>query len=1088
MDQGISRSRFRRYHLIATGVSVGAMLVAQGVYAQSIAAPDPTPNQTGVQADPPATTSRMTPGVQQGGSSTTPQTDASTQSVTGALPGGGTAQDDGGVGRQAASFEAQPGEIVVTGYRRSLEDSANAKKNATNFIDSIYAEDIGKFPDLNLAESLQRLPGVQLNRDSTGEGTTINVRGLSAGFTVTTLNGFNVTTSGQGVNEGRGSSLDILPSELFRRVTLSKSPTASTVEGGTAGVVDLQPVRAFDQKGFSVSVQGQGQYQDANGTTTPRGAVIVSDRWKTSIGEFGLLLGGAYAQRDYRSEIFNTVGYTTLNVNPFCPSTRTGCNTGNIATGGYGRGAGALLTTVPGNVPPELGLGAAGSPLSICGAGTPGGTSGLSCEDLSYAIVPRLVRAEQIVGNRTRKTGMVNFEYRPTEALRFRVDAIKSQSGNDFGQYDVMLAVRSYNNTIPIGFTLDKDKVLTDGTFGNAYFLNQSTDQQNSTSLFYRSLAADWDIADNLRFSVQVMKNSGRFKDSQLQYTMQSAAPRISPVVYPAGVLAPATQPASDLTPVNTGQYADYTYKPGDITPSISTNIDLPTFTNWSWNSIFLAENRQKLDQDAYRFDLVGGDVQTLQLSTGFMKQRFRRTIAGWQALDCASRGACTSTFASTEPSIQEVIPNSAIPQYLTELPSMQLFKGAPFNAGLNNGWLVPDFAKIRQAVNLDYFRYELNPGTQPANYLNTYSPRVLEEDTVAGYLMADGRVQLFGRDLRFNGGIRYTSNQQAVAGLVNDFILIGGAGTRSVPRFASKSSNWLPSLNLSYFLTDTLIVRGAGARTVTRANPADLSPRYELSLDADSYTIGNPALRPFYADNFDFGIEWYPRSRSVLTFNGWYKKIYDYPFVLPSQVPFSQLGIDLTRLSDRQRTGLANLGGGNTANAAINVLQRLNSDTVINLFGQEFQWIQPLDFLVKGVGFNANLTHIKQWLSGAAVPAGFNPNALLSGLAPWTYNGTLYYETKDFQIRLSYTHRDANISNVCPCNNIPGDLYTTATDYMDAQISFPLPWYKRLQFTIQAQNLLKQVQYSQYENRESQPDGATYAGRNFVVGLRANF
>jgi hypothetical protein len=111
-----------------------------------------------------------------------------------------------------------------------------------------------------------------------------------------------------------------------------------------------------------------------------------------------------------------------------------------------------------------------------------------------------------------------------------------------------------------------------------------------------------------------------------------------------------------------------------------------------------------------------------------------------------------------------------------------------------------------------------------------------------------------------------------------------------------------------------------------------------------------------------------------------------------------------------------------------------------------------------------------------------------LSGLAPWTYNGTLYYETKDFQIRLSYTHRDANISNVCPCNNIPGDLYTTATDYMDAQISFPLPWYKRLQFTIQAQNLLKQVQYSQYENRESQPDGATYAGRNFVVGLRANF
>jgi hypothetical protein len=87
----------------------------------------------------------------------------------------------------------------------------------------------------------------------------------------------------------------------------------------------------------------------------------------------------------------------------------------------------------------------------------------------------------------------------------------------------------------------------------------------------------------------------------------------------------------------------------------------------------------------------------------------------------------------------------------------------------------------------------------------------------------------------------------------------------------------------------------------------------------------------------------------------------------------------------------------------------------------------------------------------------------------------------------VSYTNRDANISNVCPCN-IPADLYTTATDYMDSQISFPLPWYKRLQFTIQAQNLLKQVQYNQYENRESQPRGATYAWHNLFVELRANF
>jgi hypothetical protein len=89
--------------------------------------------------------------------------------------------------------------VVVTGYRQSLENSANAKKNTTNFIDSIFAEDIGKFPDLNLTESLQRLPGVQIDRDTSGEGTYINVRGLSAGFTVLTVNGFAISTSSQRV-------------------------------------------------------------------------------------------------------------------------------------------------------------------------------------------------------------------------------------------------------------------------------------------------------------------------------------------------------------------------------------------------------------------------------------------------------------------------------------------------------------------------------------------------------------------------------------------------------------------------------------------------------------------------------------------------------------------------------------------------------------------------------------------------------------------------------------------------------------------------------------------------------------------------
>ena len=80
-------------------------------------------------------------------------------------------------------------EVIVTGFRQSLEDAALDKRSKTNFTDSIFAEDIGKFPDLNLAESLQRLPGIQIERDASGEGTRVNIRGLGPQFAILSMNG-----------------------------------------------------------------------------------------------------------------------------------------------------------------------------------------------------------------------------------------------------------------------------------------------------------------------------------------------------------------------------------------------------------------------------------------------------------------------------------------------------------------------------------------------------------------------------------------------------------------------------------------------------------------------------------------------------------------------------------------------------------------------------------------------------------------------------------------------------------------------------------------------------------------------------------
>ena len=994
---------------------------------------------------------------------------------------------------KAAVDDADTSAIIVTGYRQSLAESAVAKMNTTNFTDSIFAEDVGKFPDLNLAESLQRLPGVQIDRDRSGEGTTINVRGLSAGFTVTTINGFATTTSAYSGNEGRGSGLDVLPNELFRRLTLSKSPTANMVEGGTAGVVDMQPLRAFDRKGFNISLQAQGQYQDANGSTQPRAALIVSNRWDTGIGEFGVLASVAYAKRNYRSESFDTIGQTTLNINAFCPAVPTatisGCNTRNILTGGYGGGSG-VPTNVPRNIPTELNAGVAGTRLVPCLNNEAGGTSGLSCQDLSYLLIPRLMRAEQTTGTRSRLGGSFNIEYRPHPDLRFNIDTIFSDVKNRFRQNQLMMVVRSYNNIVPIDFTQNEDNVLTSGTFGNTYFLNQGQQGNTPSSLFYRSGGVEWDISSKLRFSASAMHNSARLRNEATEYTLQSAAPTAAGGFSPAG-LPQQSVGSVNLTPTNTGQFGVYNYNPGDLTPSIASNVDFSTFENYYWNGASVGVSRQKLEQSAYRADIEWGDAKVFQLSAGFMQNNFDRRITAYGyglTSNCFLRGTCGSTFTNTEKSLLEAIPNSEIAGILSPLPSMSLFKNAPFSAGFENGWLVPDFDKIAAKVNVDYFQEGINPGTEASNYLNSFARRDLSENTTSGYVMADGRQDIFGRELRFNVGVRYARTVQAANGRVNDAILIGGTGV-SIQSFGNTYDNWLPSMNLAYMLTNNLLLRGAAARTVTGVNPADLLPGLSVSTDGTTFTRGNPKLQPFYANNFDAGIEWYPANRTVLTFNAWWKSLYNYPYTVQTQETLAATGIDFLRLTDTQRSNIQNsVGAGNDPYTyLINVVQRDNTDLVIKLSGQEAAWVQPTDFLLKGTGFNVNVTHIKQSLKGA-LPPGLNPSALLAGLAPWTYNATAYYETKAFQFRLSYVHRDENINTVCPCDNVLGDRYTIATDYLDAQLTIPMWFYPKAVLTLQAQNLLKQVNLSRYDKQEARPYNAQYAGRNFVLGLRANF
>jgi TonB-dependent receptor len=189
--------------------------------------------------------------------------------------------------------------VTVTGVRRAAQTAQKIKRDADNVIDSIVADDIGKFPDTNVAETLARVTGVQVRRDG-GEANTVLIRGLPG--IATLLNGREMFTT-----TGRYTKLADIPSAMLQRVDVYKSQSADLPEGGIAGVIDVRTNRPFDFKGFTAVVNGGASNNSLAERTDPNVSGMISNRWKTDIGEFGALFGVSYLRNHYTEErVFNT--------------------------------------------------------------------------------------------------------------------------------------------------------------------------------------------------------------------------------------------------------------------------------------------------------------------------------------------------------------------------------------------------------------------------------------------------------------------------------------------------------------------------------------------------------------------------------------------------------------------------------------------------------------------------------------------------------------------------------------------------------------------------------------------------------------
>src|SRR5688572_10436757 len=200
--------------------------------------------------------------------------------------------------QQTTKSESELTEILVTGIRKALQTSQEIKKEADTVVDSITASDIGAFPDKSVAEALQRMSGVTVTRFA-ASGDTSHFSAEPSGVVVRGLPQVRSEFNGRdsfNANSSRGLSFADVSPELMAGVDTYKNATADMIEGGIAGTVNLRTHVPFDSEGFVMAVSGEVGFGSLAKEAKPAGSFLLSNRWDTGVGEFGIMANAAYSE------------------------------------------------------------------------------------------------------------------------------------------------------------------------------------------------------------------------------------------------------------------------------------------------------------------------------------------------------------------------------------------------------------------------------------------------------------------------------------------------------------------------------------------------------------------------------------------------------------------------------------------------------------------------------------------------------------------------------------------------------------------------------------------------------------------------
>jgi len=387
-----------------------------------------------------------------------------------------------------ASSNGDLEEIVVSGYRASLDVALDTKKKANGVVDQIVAEDIAKFPDQNLAESLQRVPGVTINQDA-GEGRQITVRGLGPAYSRTRINGMEAiatlgtTDQDGGVNRGRSFDFNVFGSEIFQSLTVHKTGSADLDEGSLGATVDLNTAHALDFKDRTVVVSAQAGYNDLAHTTAPRIAALFTSKFFDD--KLGVLISGAYSKRKVIEVGASTVRWQ--NNNAFFNSTGSGYTTAQ----------------------------------------------------LSAAFVPRIPRYDYYHNDQARTGVTGSIQFKPSDATEVDLDLLYSKY--DAGRDETFLETPAFsstsktagtgtfggvNNMVVTSATVDEHNSLIYGVFNNVGIRTEYRHDDMTTDFKQATLNLSQKLSESVALHVMLGYADSKF-DNPVQTTLiwDSVAP-----------------------------------------------------------------------------------------------------------------------------------------------------------------------------------------------------------------------------------------------------------------------------------------------------------------------------------------------------------------------------------------------------------------------------------------------------------------------------------------------------------------------------------------------------------------------------------